>query len=73
MMTELGEPLNKPGEAYVYSDTGYVLLGQIIEHVSRMTLSSAVRHYLNFERLGLKHTWWEFFEAAPENAPERIH
>lgn len=72
MMTELGEPLFKPGANYQYSDTGYVLLGQIIEQTTRLTLSAAVRHYLDFAALGLHNTWWEFYETPPANS-RRVH
>jgi D-alanyl-D-alanine carboxypeptidase len=56
---ENGEPLSAPGEAYHYSDTGYLLLGELIECVTAKPLSQAVRQLLGFERLGLRSTYWE--------------
>lgn len=68
-----GEPWGRPGEVYTYCDTGYVLLGGIIEQVSGQPLAIAVRALLGFDALGLKSTWWEDLEPAPEGVPERSH
>ena len=62
-----------PGEAYAYSDTGYVLLGEIIEHVSGMPQAPAYRHLLGFDQLGLQHTWFETLEPTPTDLPPRAH
>lgn len=52
----LGTPLTKPpGEAYVYSDTGYLLLGEIVERVSGQTLGDYFTAHIAGP-LGLKHT-----------------
>ena len=45
-----------PGSAVYYSDTGYQLLGMIIESVTRQSLGRALEHYL-FGPLGLQRTW----------------
>jgi D-alanyl-D-alanine carboxypeptidase len=57
------------GECYSYSDTGYVLLGEIIERSTGRSLAEAVRRELQFEALGLAHTWWEQLEVAPAGTP----
>jgi D-alanyl-D-alanine carboxypeptidase len=68
-----GEPWGAPGEIYTYCDTGYVLLGEIIERVSGRPLPDAVRTLLRFDALGLESTWWENLEPAPVGVPARAH
>jgi D-alanyl-D-alanine carboxypeptidase len=68
-----GDPLGAPGEYFSYCDTGYVLLGAIIEEVTGMPLPDAVRRLLDFERLGLLSTWWENLESQPHWVPDRAH
>jgi len=68
-----GEPLGGPGELFSYADTGYVLLGAIVEQVDGRPLHEAARELLGFEKLGLDATWWETLEPRPEGVPERAH
>lgn len=51
-------PYFPPGEGLAYSDTGYVLLGMIIEGVTGSTLAAAYRTRL-LAPLGLRHTYLE--------------
>lgn len=62
-LVEWTEPVGKPGEKFAYSDTGYVLLGAIIERVTGQTLPQAVRSLLRLDALGVPGTYWERFEA----------
>jgi D-alanyl-D-alanine carboxypeptidase len=66
-------PVGRPGEKYYYSDTGYVILGEIIERVSGEPMATYVRQALNFSALGLKSTYWETLEPAPTGLPPRAH
>jgi D-alanyl-D-alanine carboxypeptidase len=59
------EPLSAPGAAYHYSDTGYVLLGQLLADVTGETYPSALRSLLRFEELGLASLRVELLEPAP--------
>jgi len=68
-----GDRHGAPGEFYTYCDTGYVLLGAVIEHVSGRPMAAAVRELLDFEGLGMTSTWWETFEARPTEVPDRAH
>ena len=68
-----GDPLGKPGEVYCYADTGYVLLGDVIERAAGKPLPAAVRELVGFERLGLSSTWWDLLEPRPAGVPERAH
>ncbi|MEM9258000.1 MAG: serine hydrolase domain-containing protein [Bacteroidota bacterium] len=63
--TEFGDPLWAPGGGFRYSDTGYILLGEVIENLVDSTLAYGLRQLLNFETLGLAHTWMESLEPAP--------
>ncbi|RJS23198.1 serine hydrolase [Corallococcus sp. H22C18031201] len=60
-----GAPMGEPGAAYVYSDTGYLLLGALLEARTGVGLAQAYRSLLGFERLGLQSTWLETLELAP--------
>lgn len=63
-----GRPYGRPGEIGRYSDTGYLILGEIIERASGLPLADAYRRLLRFDQLGLGATWLESLEAAPPGA-----
>jgi D-alanyl-D-alanine carboxypeptidase len=73
LMAGMGQPLSAPGDSFRYSDTGYVLLGQIVERLSGKPLHVAVREVLSLNELGLENTWWEMLEAQPDRAEPRAH
>jgi D-alanyl-D-alanine carboxypeptidase len=57
-----------PGAGFHYADTNYLLLGLLVETLTRQTLAE------NYEKkiiapLGLTGTFLEFFQAAPANLP----
>jgi D-alanyl-D-alanine carboxypeptidase len=66
-----GHPLDPPGTAFHYSDTGYILVGDIIERITGQSLGKAVRTQLQLDRLKLGSTWWEILEDKPDRAPAR--
>ncbi|MGZ4691041.1 MAG: DUF459 domain-containing protein [Acidimicrobiia bacterium] len=68
-----GRPVGEPGRAYHYSDTNYILLGELLERTTGLPLAAAVRDEIGFERLGLDHTSWESLEPAPTGQPARAH
>jgi len=70
---EWGDPYGDPGTVYHYSDTGYILLGEIIEQVTGQSLAAAFRELLKYDALGLKHTWLETMEPVPEGTMDRAH
>lgn len=67
------KPRGAPGRFYSYSDTGYVLLGEMIEQISDLSQARAYRELLGFDRLSLRHTWFESLEPAPTDIPARAH
>ena len=42
-----GDPIGMPGEVFSYSDTGYILLGAILEHVTETSMGTALRETLS--------------------------
>lgn len=64
-------PLSGPGRKFRYSDTGYILLGDIIERICGQSLAATVRQQLSFDRLGLRSTWWEIEEPQPAQSEPR--
>ncbi len=63
---ENGEPLGEPGTAFASSDTGYVLLGDILERATGSTLAEAYRDLLGFDGLDVTSTWLEDIEPDPD-------
>jgi len=70
---ESGSRNGSPGERYSYGDTGYVLLGEIIEVVTDSTLAWGLRDLLGFDKLGMNHTWLETLEPAPNGLKAEVH
>lgn len=68
-----GPALCKPGEVFSYSDTGYVIAGEIIERLRRQPLGVAVRQVLELDRLSLRSTWWMLDEPDPRPVPSFMH
>lgn len=61
------EPLeNKPGEKYVYSDLGFILLAEIVEIVTGKRVDQFIRDELHHP-MGMNSTWFN-----PENATLNI-
>jgi D-alanyl-D-alanine carboxypeptidase len=60
-----GKPLSPPGTQFHYADTGYIVLGEILERRTGRSLASAYRTLVGFDRLGLRHTYLETLEPAP--------
>ena len=58
-------PLSLPGQAFAYSDTGYILLGEIVEQASGEGLPQALRRLLSFDAIGLRHTGFDGVDALP--------
>jgi D-alanyl-D-alanine carboxypeptidase len=61
-----GKPHAAPGEEEHYSDTGYVLLGEIIENLTKASLAKGLRSLLKFDELGMSATYLESLEDRPE-------
>ena len=61
-----------PGTACSYSDSGYVLLGQMIEHLTGQSLPTAVRARAGVDAVTMPSLHWEVAEAAPDGFP-RAH
>ncbi|MBU8923100.1 MAG: beta-lactamase family protein [Bacteroidales bacterium] len=70
---QLGAPYGQPGEIHHYSDTGYILLGKILEEVTGKTMAQAMRDLIGFEKLGLDKTWLESVEEVPPTVTGIAH
>ncbi len=57
-------PVGRPGEQYHYSDTGYVILGLIIERVTGKPFHEALRERI-LTRLDLNETFLSYHESPP--------
>lgn len=72
LMTEFTDPLGKPGERFHYSDTGYILIGEIIEGITGEPLPIAVRRLNGLGTLGIGAMRWEALDGPEEGEP-RAH
>jgi D-alanyl-D-alanine carboxypeptidase len=68
-----GTPVAEPGAAYAYSDTGYILLGEILEQTTGTPLAEAYRSLLDFADLHFEATYLESLEPAPPGVAGRAH
>lgn len=68
-----GDTYGAPGKVFHYSDTGYILLGEILEQVTGKSFASALRTLIGYEKIGLTSTWLETLEARPSSIPDRAH
>ncbi|MGH9908876.1 MAG: serine hydrolase domain-containing protein, partial [Pyrinomonadaceae bacterium] len=68
-----GKPYFEPGKGYHYSDTGYVLLGEIVERLSGKSLGQALRTLLDFKKLKLDETYLETLEPVPAGVKPLSH
>lgn len=68
-----GKPVGNPGERYSYSDTGYLLLGEISEAITGQSLGNALRELIDYDAIGLDETWFEITEEQPKNTSPRAH
>jgi D-alanyl-D-alanine carboxypeptidase len=71
MCVEKGEPIGPPGAQFSYSDTGYVILGELIETYTGKTLDGGIKELLGLENLGLSRTDFEGFDGQTDRL--RIH
>lgn len=71
MCVEKGEPIGPPGAQFSYSDTGYVILGELIETYTGKSLDGGIKELLELEALGLDRT--DFERVDPLTDELRIH
>ena len=67
------EPTGAPGERQQYTDTGYILLGAILEQVTGQNMAAATRSLSRYGEFDLQNTWWEVFEAPPVGSLPRAN
>jgi CubicO group peptidase (beta-lactamase class C family) len=66
-------PVCEPGHEFHYSDTGYILLGDIIEQATQQTYAEAMRSVLQYSTLGLGSTYLEDSEPVPDHLLPQAH
>ncbi|OAB57821.1 hypothetical protein AY599_03900 [Leptolyngbya valderiana BDU 20041] len=72
-MTRVTDPLSHETPRFAYSDSGYLLLGEVLETVTGQALPDAVAELNRFGALGLASTWWDEQRPADQDGPERAH
>lgn len=69
---DYGKPHAASGEEHHYSDTGYVLLGEIIEQLTNDGLAKGLRDLLKFDTLGMTSTYLESLEDRPQGIESSV-
>lgn len=73
-MIDCGDAHFAPGAGYSYSDTGYVILSEVLRRAGDSEdYAAALRRLLPFEELRLRHTWHELLEPVPPGTRDRAH
>jgi len=67
------DKLGEPGDQTSYSDTGYILLGAIIENYFEGNLAKGLRELLKFDQLNLNSTWLETLEEHTLENSDKVH
>jgi len=65
------KPVGEVGAQFSYSDTGYILLGEIIERITGKSMGDAIMEQLNLKALGLNDTYMEEFDG--DFTGRRVH
>lgn len=68
-----GKPVGAIGEKFSYSDTGYILLAEILEKIRGESMQFALLGLLKWNKLGLKNTIVEDALDNRKNPKNRIH
>lgn len=64
-----GKPIGQPGKKYHYSDTGYILLGEILEKFSQKNLGGTLRTLLQYDENNFNNTW---LESLDDTIPSQL-
>lgn len=73
LAVNIGSPLGEPGEVYVYSDTNFLILSEIIENIAGDPFYITLRKLLRFEQLDLNNTWFPILEEQPVGTKNLVH
>ncbi len=65
------KPVGSVGKQFSYSDTGYILLGEVLERVTGRTMGDAIAELLKLKELGIVNTYMEPFDG--DFSGRRIH
>jgi D-alanyl-D-alanine carboxypeptidase len=65
----VGAPYCDPGDCYHYSNTGFILLGLVVEKVTGLPLGKVLKQRF-FKPLGLKHTYFQGTAAPPASSAQ---
>jgi len=68
-----GEPVGKPGERFEYADVNYLLLTEIIEGLTDLPFYEAMRELINYDAIGMHHTWFPTLEPQPSGTTNMAH
>lgn len=66
-------PLYSAGTDFKYADINYLLLGEILEKLTEKPFNKALSDLINFDKLGIRQTWFYTLDSMPKNTPALIH
>ncbi len=71
--TTVAKPLAAPQDTFQYADINYLLLTEMIEHITKKPFYTAIRELDKFETLGLNKTWFQTLEKTPQKTFALAH
>lgn len=73
LAVKAGPPLGRAGFTFSYADVNYLLLTEIIEHITQEPFYVAMRELLGYKQFGLTTTWMPTLEEKPAKAKALVH
>ena len=73
LAVKAGPPLGRAGFTFSYADVNYLLLTEVIEHITQKPFYMAMRELLGYQQLGLTTAWMPTLEEKPANAKPLVH
>ncbi len=66
LVAMIGPPISTPGAQYTYGNTGFLLLGVIIEKIYNLPAEEMIRRIV-FRTCGLTTTFFSYYDSIPPN------
>ncbi|MCI5046395.1 MAG: beta-lactamase family protein [Aquisalinus sp.] len=73
LLVSTTDPVAEPGVAFSYSDSGYIVLGEILRGVTGLPLHQAVRELIKLDQFDTPTIYWDEVEQPGHDVRDRAH